>query len=44
MVATIAACGMGQRPKALAHLPKERGSFREVSLSRCFKLGLNLEE
>jgi len=44
MVATIAACGLGQVAKARANLPKERGSYREVSLSRCFKYGINLEE
>jgi len=44
MIATIAACGMGHRPRALAFLPRERSSWREISVSRCFKLGLNLEE
>jgi hypothetical protein len=43
MTATIAACGLNQRLKALVHLPNERSSYREVAISRCFKLGLNLE-
>jgi hypothetical protein len=45
MVATIAACGLGQKQRALAHFPREKGtSFHEVAQSRCFKYGVDLQQ
>ncbi len=45
MTATIAACGMGMKQRALATFPREKGtSFHEIAYSRCFKLGINLQE
>ena len=43
MIATISACGVGSEGKAKKYLPKNRGSYREISLHRCNALGVNLE-
>ncbi len=44
MIATIALCGLGQAGRAKAMLPKDRSSYREVAQSRCFKIGITLED
>lgn len=42
MIATIAACGVGDAPRAKRSLPAKRGSYREVSITRCGRLGVAL--
>jgi tRNA A-37 threonylcarbamoyl transferase component Bud32 len=43
MIATVAACGLGNESKAKKHLPKGRSSYREISIHRCGVLGIELE-
>jgi hypothetical protein len=43
MIATVAACGLGNETKAKKHLPKGRSSYREISIHRCGVLGIDLE-
>jgi tRNA A-37 threonylcarbamoyl transferase component Bud32 len=43
MIATVAACGLGNEPRAKKHLPKGRSSYREISIHRCSALGIDLE-
>ncbi|RMH39044.1 MAG: PEGA domain-containing protein [Deltaproteobacteria bacterium] len=42
MIATIAACGVGDAARARRTLPAARGSYREVSIARCRALGVTL--
>lgn len=42
MIATIAACGTGDRKRAERTLPARRGSYRDVSIKRCKRLGVTL--
>jgi hypothetical protein len=44
MIATIAACGLGDARAARATLPTARGSYREVSLARCAAQGVDLAD
>ena len=41
MFATIAACGLGNVAKARAHLPRSRGSYRDIAVERCSNMGHN---
>ncbi len=43
MVGTVAACGAGKEAKAKALLPKSRGSFRDIAVRRCGRLGMNID-
>jgi serine/threonine-protein kinase len=43
MTATVAACGQGSRSKAQQHLPKSRGSYRDIALQRCGSMGVQLD-
>lgn len=42
MIATISACGVGDASRAKRTLPAKRGSYREVSITRCGRLGVSL--
>jgi len=42
MIATIAACGLGDTSRAKQHLPSKRGSYREIAIKRCDRLGIQL--
>ncbi len=43
MIATIAACGVGDKSRAKQHLPRKRGSYREIAIKRCDRLGIQLQ-
>jgi len=42
MIATISSCGTGDGGAAKRYLPQGRGSYREISITRCGRLGISL--
>jgi hypothetical protein len=42
MIATIASCGLHESSQAKRHLPGKQGSYREIAIKRCSRLGIDL--